>query len=348
MTHVFILALITGAQSLPAIAQDPYAAHKPTPPTVPSAPPGAPANPHAGHAMPATPPPSSPAAADPHTGHQMSAPADAPDAKHVTSSPDADNGVGEAATGAAQPVGSALPPAAILDSAVDQVYGVGPMGRARDVLANEHGGELISKVMANIFEYAAADEGGGYRWDLEGWHGGDIHRVVFKTEGEGFRRDGVMLAEAQALYSRVVGRYTDVQAGVRYDFEPSGRAYATIAVESLFPYWFDVEASLFLSDRGDAFGRLEGSYDLRLTQRVILEPRIELELAAQNVPEVNIGSGISSGELGLRLRYDIRREFAPYIGVNFEKTFGQTEDFLRAAGEDGEETNFIVGLRVWF
>ena len=100
---------------------------------------------------------------------------------------------------------------------------------------------------------------------------------------------------------------------------------------------------------GDVFGRLEGSYDLRLTQRVILEPRIELELAAPGTYQKSTSDPeFRPGELGLRLRYDIRREFAPYIGVNFEKTFGQTEDFLRAAGEDGEETNFIVGLRVWF
>ena len=257
-------------------------------------------------------------------------------------------GEGETTTGAAQSVGNAPPPAIILDSAVDQFYGAGPMSRARDVLADEHGGALISKVMANIFEYAAVDDDSGYRWDLEGWYGGDIHRFVVKTEGEGVRSDGAEHAEAQALYSRAVGQYTDVQAGIRYDFEPDGRAYATVAVESLFPYWFEAEAALFLSDRGDVFGRLEGSYDLRLTQRLILQPRIELELAAQNVAESEIGSGISSAEAGLRLRYDIRREFAPYIGVNFDKSFGRTADFARAAGEDSEETSFILGLRAWF
>jgi copper resistance protein B len=278
----------------------------------------------------------------------MSAPADANNAKPITSAPGADDDVGEAATGAAQPVGSALPPAVILDSAADQFYDAAPMGRARDILADEHGGELISKVMANILEYAAVDEGSGYRWDLEGWYGGDIHRFVFKTEGEGVRSDGAEHAEAQALYSRAVGQYTDVQAGIRYDFQPDGRAYAAIAVESLFPYWFEVEAALFLSDRGDVFGRLEGSYDLRLTQRFILQPRIELELAAQDVPDSGIGSGISSAELGLRLRYDIRRELAPYIGVNFERAFGQTAHFARAAGDNEEETSFVVGLRAWF
>jgi copper resistance protein B len=270
-------------------------------------------------------------AQDPHAGHHMPSPAPA-----------------ETETGAAQPVGDAPPPAVILDSAVDRFYGAGPMDRARDVLAREHGGELISKVMANLFEYAAVDEGSGYRWDLEAWYGGDIHRVVFKTEGEGVEGDGAEFVETQALWSRAVGRYTDFQAGLRYDFEPDGRAYAAVSVESLLPYWFEVEAAAFLSDRGDAFARLEASHDLRLTQRLILQPRVELELSAQDVPESGVGSGFSSAELGLRLRYDIRREFAPYIGVNFEKSFGSTADFARAAGEDEEETSFVAGLRVWF
>ena len=272
-------------------------------------------------------------AQDPHAGHVMPPP-----------KPRAE----ETGTGAAQPVGSAPPPTAIVDSAADQVYGIAPMDRARIVLADEHGGALISKVMANILEYSAVDDDSGYRWDLEGWYGGDIHRFVFKTEGEEAGGDGAHLAEAQALYSRAIGTYTDLQAGVRYDLEPDGRAYATVSVESLLPYWFEVEAAAFLSDRGDAFGRLEASHDLRITQRLILQPRVELELAAQDVPESGVGSGFSSAELGLRLRYDVRREFAPYIGVNFEWLFGQTADFARAAGDDDEETSFVMGLRAWF
>ena len=275
-------------------------------------------------------------AQDPHAGHVTPAP------------PPVTDTVAEVATGADQPAGNATPPAVILDNAADTFYGAAPMDHARDVLAGEHGGAPISKVMANILEYAEADDGGGYRWDLEAWYGGDIHRLAFKTEGEGLGSDGVTIAEAQVLYSRAIGPYTDVQAGVRYDFEPDGRAFATVAVESLIPYWFDVEAALFVSDRGDAFARLEGSYDLRVTQRLILQPRLELEFAAQNVPEAGIGSGFSTAELGLRLRYDIRREFSPYVGVNFERSFGQTEDFARAAGQDVEETSFVAGLRFWF
>jgi copper resistance protein B len=276
-------------------------------------------------------------AQDPHAGHTPPKP-----------SPEANEVADELAPASDLVVGNALPPPVVLDNAADRIYDAASMERARNVLADEHGGERISKVMTNIFEYAEADEGGGYRWDLEAWYGGDTHRLVIKTEGEELPGERPDNAEIQALYSRPIGRYTDFQAGVRYDFEPDGHTYAAVAVESLLPYWFEVEAAFYLSDRGDAFGRLEGTYDLRLTQRLILQPRIELQLAAQDVPEADIGSGISSGELGLRLRYDIRREFAPYVGVNFEKSFGRTADFARAAGEDPQDTSFVVGLRAWF
>ena len=143
-----------------------------------------------------------------------------------------------------------------------------------------------------------------------------------RPRAKGSREMGLRLPRRRRFIHAQLGGTPTSRLGIRYDFEPDSRTYATVAVESLLPYWFEVEASLFLSDRGDFFGRLEGSYDLRLTQRLILQPRIELELAAQNVPEANIGSGLSSAELGLRLRYEIRKEFAPYIGVNFEKNFG--------------------------
>ena len=313
MRHIFLAALLWGIAGGPAAAQDP----------------------HAGHVVP--PPPPTP-----------TTPADAEHAEHAEHTTHSEHATAEKGTGASLAVSSDPPPATILDSAADKVYGADAMDRARMILADEHGGMPISKVMANILEYATIDDDSGYRWDLEAWYGGDIHRFVFKTEGEGVGGDGPQLAEAQALYSRAIGPYTDLQAGVRYDFEPDGRAYATVSVESLLPYWVEVEAAAFMSDRGDAFGRLEASHDLRLTQRLILQPRVEMELAAQDVPESGVGSGFSSAELGLRLRYDVRREFAPYIGVNFEWLYGQTADFARAAGEDEEETSFVIGVRAWF
>lgn len=326
---------------------DPHAGHaapeppetsRPSLPTQGSEASAAPVDPHAGHAMPGQPA----APADPHAGHTMPGPAD-PHAGHTMAPMEG----GQTATGL--PVGNAPAPAVITDNVADQVFGTGPMQRARGILAREHGGVRIAKLMLNLAEYQSQPPGGGYRWDVEGWYGGDINRFVFKSEGEGSGGEGVELAEVQALYSRAVARYTDVQVGVRRDFgSGNSRTYATVGVESLFPYWFEVEAAAFLSDRGDLTGRVEGTYDLRLTQRVILQPQAELRLSAQKLPRLNTGSGITHAELGLRLRYEIRREFAPYIGVAYERAFGGTADFLQSAGEDVESTTFVVGLRAWF
>jgi copper resistance protein B len=254
---------------------------------------------------------------------------------------------GHTSSAATLPVGNAPPPPVIKDNVADSVFGSSSMDRARDVLNSEHGGAPISKVMGNMLEFTSTSGNEGYRWDVEAWYGGDLHRFVFKTEGETLR-DDVESAEIQGLFSRAVGRYTDLQAGVRYDFEPNGLAYATVGIETLLPYWFDVEGALFLSERGDFFARLEGSYDLRFTQRLILQPRVELTLAGEDVPESNIGSGFSAAEIGLRLRYDIRREFAPYLGINFETSLGRTADLVRASGGEVDDLNVVVGLRAWF
>ena len=283
-------------------------------------------------------------AQDPHAGHQMPPDTVDPHSGHVMPT-----GAGDAAEGTAAGllVGNSLPPAVIKDNAADATYGTTPMARARDVLSDEHGGALVSKLMSNILELTMTSGEEGYRWDVEGWYGGDLHRFVFKTEGAGLGNE-VDAAEMQALYSRAVGRYTDLQAGVRYDFEPNGVAYAAVGVETLLPYWFDVESALFLSERGDVFARLEGSYDLRFTQRLILQPRLELTLSAQDVPESDTGSGFSSAEVGLRLRYDMRREFAPYLGINFERSLSRTADLVRASGGEVSETTVVVGVRGWF
>jgi hypothetical protein len=126
----------------------------------------------------------------------------------------------------------------------------------------------------------------------------------------------------QALYSRAIGPYFNLQAGVRHDFEPKARSYAAFGVEGLAPYWFEVEAHAFVSTKGDVLGRLAASYDQRITQRLILQPRVEFNLAAQDVIESGIGAGLSDAEFDLRLRYEIVREFAPYIGISHSSKFG--------------------------
>lgn len=315
---------------------------------------------HAGHAnMPGMKMDSAPAA-DPHAGHKPapSSPA-APSHDHskmpgmkMDAGPAADAHAGhamqmETQTGAQLPVGNAPPPAVSLATAADAFFPPTVMDRARGVLRDEHGGSLIFKIMADQAEYQSGPHGAGYEWRGEAWYGGDIHRFVAKSEGTGTGADGVERAELQALYSRAIGRYTDLQLGIRQDFDPLIRTYAAIGIEALLPYWFKVDGALFISDRGTVFARLEGTYDFMLTQHLVLQPRVEMNAAFQDVSAARVGSGISDAELGMRLRYEISRDFAPYIGVSYERSVGRTADFVRAGGKDIEATKFVMGLRAW-
>ncbi|RJF93799.1 copper resistance protein B [Sphingomonas cavernae] len=306
--------------------------------TPPSQTKGSPAaDPHAGHAMPNT-GEQVPQASNSHAGHDMS------DMERT-----GEKMPGHDAGGTALPAGDAPAPTAPEPDYADTVWGEEAMSGSRRQLRKEHGGGTFAQVMLNLAEYRVHKGRDGFLWDAEGWFGGDINRLVVKTEGSGAFGDGVEDAEIQALYARAIGPYFNLQAGVRYDISPDpSRTYATIGFEGLAPYWFEVEGALFLSDKGDVLGRLEGYYDQRITQRWILQPRAELNFAAQDVPETGIGSGLSDVELGLRLRYEIAREFAPYIGVSWDRRIGDTARFARAAGDDVEATSFVMGVRAWF
>lgn len=310
MTRALLLAL---ALASPAAAQpaDPHAGHH-----MP-APAAQPADPHAGHAMPAAPA----APADPHAAHR------APAAPRAANQP---------------------PPPVPTDHPADRIFGADRMAAARETLRREHGVMTWATVMVETAEYRPSSKADGYAWEGRISLGGDIDRALLKTEGES-EGHGLEQAEIQALWSHAIGPYFDLQAGVRQDFEPRPRrTYAVLGVEGLAPYWFDVEAHAFLSDKGDLSARLEGSYDLRLTQRLILEPRAEANLAAQDVRALGVGAGLSDVELGLRLRYAITPEFAPYVGVNWSRKLGDTADFARAAGDDPDDTRVVFGLRAWF
>ena len=184
-----------------------------------------------------------------------------------------------------------------------------------------------------------------------GWLGGDYNRIWIKPEGTKVYDGPWEDVDFQLLYGRLIAPFWDLQAGVRY-FQPSSdgpaRASAVLGVQGLAPYWFDVEAAAFISNRGEVSARLELEYELLLTQRLILQPRLEMNVAVQEVKELGIGSGVNDLELGLRLRYEIRREFAPYIGVAWTSKFGQTADFARAQGDAVRQFNFVVGIRFWF
>lgn len=185
-------------------------------------------------------------------------------------------------------------------------------------------------------------------WDGQGWLGKDLHKIWFKADGE--RTAGSTdEAELQFLYSKAIARYWDFQVGVRHDFKPSpSRSWAAFGFKGLAPYFFDIDAAAFIGESGRVAFRFEAEYEMLFTQRLILTPEIEINLYGQNDPEAGTGSGLSDIEAGLRLRYEFRREFAPYIGVNWTRLFGNTSDFARIAGQDTSEAQLVIGLRAWF
>ncbi len=249
----------------------------------------------------------------------------------------------------ALPTGDALPPSPPTDRAADAFFDPVAMADAQAMLHKENGAITTAMVLVNLAEYQVRNGANGYRWDGEAWYGGDIDRLVLKSEGEGDFGGQAADAEVQALWGRTISPFFNLQAGVRHDFAPTPtRTYAVFAVEGFAPYWFGIEASAFVSDKGEFSARFTGDYDQRITQRWILQPRIEVNVSAQDVPERGIGAGFTDIELGLRLRYEIRREFAPYVGISWTSTLGNTADFARAAGEQVAATNFVLGIRTWF
>ena len=247
------------------------------------------------------------------------------------------------------PAGSAQPPPIPTDNAADAVYGPDAMHMGRHHLAEFHGGQKLYQIMFNVAEAQFREGRDGFEWDAAAWYGGDINRLWLKSEGEGEFGGPVEQAEVQALYSRAIGPYFNLQGGDRDDFEPApSRASADIGVEGRAPSFFDIEGTLFLSHKGEFLARAEASYDQRITQRLILQPNVEINFAAQDIPELRLGAGLTEIEAALRLRYDIRREFAPYVGVQYRRSFGDTRRFLRAAGEDAGGWSFVTGIRAWF
>lgn len=266
---------------------------------------------------------------------------------HQAPAADAHAGHDGPATDGDIPTGTVPPVPA--DHAADAFYNSAEMARARAAMLKESGGMAFSQLMLDRLEYRMGKGADGYHWEGEGWIGGDINRFAFKTEGEGAFGGPLERAEVQALYSRAIDPWFNLEAGVRHDIRPDPRrTYAVVGIEGLAPYWFEVSAQAFLSNRGDAHLRLEGSYDQRISQRLILQPAAEINVAAQDVPELGIGSGVSDVELGLRLRYEFAREFAPYVGVNWERKLGDTARFARADGERASATSLVMGVRFWF
>lgn len=210
--------------------------------------------------------------------------------------------------------------------------------------------QIHKMLLIDRLEYGATDGPDNYLWDTQAWFGGDTNKLWLKSEGEGPIHGGSPEdTEFQALYNRTITPFWNAQAGLRYDVNPNpDRGFAVLGLQGLAPYWFETDTALFVSEDGDVSFRGEFEYELLLTQRLILQPRLEINASAQDVPEYDLGSGLNSTEMGIRLRYEIQREFAPYIGVRWEQTYGDTNDMARAEGEPTSSTAFVIGVRAWY
>jgi copper resistance protein B len=215
--------------------------------------------------------------------------------------------------------------------------------------------KIHSFILAEILEYRVNSVGPDtFRWDMFGWIGGDFNRFWMKTEG-GQQLSGRERGEGdiQLLYGRLIAPFWDFQAGARVQQTLGGgsgdsRTYAVIGVQGTAPYLFDVEPAIFINDRGDVSARATVVVDLWLTQRLVLQPRLEANVAIQSDEKLGFGEGVNDTDIGLRLRYEIRREIAPYIGISWLRRYGQTETIAEREGEGASVVSFVAGVRLWF
>ena len=209
--------------------------------------------------------------------------------------------------------------------------------------------EIFAHVILNENEGRFNGSNTQYRWDGEGWVGTDFNKLWVKSEGtlqsNGTLEDG----QHQFLYSRAITTYFDLQGGLRSDIDSRPtRNWAAFGIQGLAPYFFDLELTGFVSDQGHLSAKLEASYDLLITNRLILQPQIEVDLYSKADPARLIGAGFSSIDTGLRLRYEFSRKFAPYLGVVYEGNFGQTASYARRMAESTGDFRFAFGVRIWF
>lgn len=304
------------------------------------------ADPHAGHgAMQMD-------AADPHAGHDMSA-------KQEVADPHAGHDMSGSAApeasmdhGSMQMQGGSAPPDARDPHAYSNGIKLGEgaymvPGVHRLMLGDEH---TFASIRGEQLERRFNDGGNdSSAYSLQGWYGTTYNRFVIKAEGDAEKRR-IQESRTELLWSRAIASYWDVQAGVRLDSSREGpdRQWAAFGIQGLAPYWFEVDATAYVGSGGRTALRLEASYELLITQKLILEPKVELQAFGKRDAALRLGSGLAEASAGLRLRYEFTRQFAPYIGVERAGSFGETADFVRAEGGKPVKTRFVAGLRFWF
>jgi copper resistance protein B len=223
------------------------------------------------------------------------------------------------------------------------------MAAAREEMRRTHGDLRAYRIFFDRIEARTREGRDGYLVEGQAWYGGDIDKIWFKSEVDGAWGEEPEEAEFQALWSHAIDPWFDLQTGVRYD-PRSGpdRAHLVLGVQGLAPYWWEVDGAMFLSNKGEVTARAEAEYDLRITQKLILQPRAEIDLSFQDIPELGVGAGLSEAAVGARLRYEVTKLFAPYVGVEYERAIGETADLRRDEGEDAGGWNLLAGVRVWF
>ncbi len=234
-------------------------------------------------------------------------------------------------------------------SMADKYWDQEAMDEARAMEIATLGGVKTSFVIADRLETQITNGEDTFIWDAQGWYGTDDNKLWIKTEGKySFADNAIDDAEIQALWSKPISRFWDLQTGIRYDFAPKGRTHAVAGVQGLAPYWFEVDAAAFLSTKGELTSSVEAEYDFFLDQRLILQPRGSLKFSAQDIADLGIGAGFTKLSLGLRLRYEFKREFAPYIGASWQRSLGETAQIVRAGGGDPGKLKLVMGVRAWY
>ncbi|MDI5889566.1 copper resistance protein B [Halomonas rhizosphaerae] len=214
----------------------------------------------------------------------------------------------------------------------------------------------MAMALFDRLEYAVPDKGHEELvWDFQAWYGGDVNRVYLKSEGENVQGDGedAEFESLELLYSRLIADFWELQGGIGYQGgvfsdDHAERTYGVIGLQGVMPYGIETDVALQVSDEGDVSASFEGEYDLRLTQRLYLQPRTEIAMAASEVEEFGVGEGLNSVRVGMRLGYEVSRRLAPYVGAYWEKRYGDTADLARASGDSSEDTAVVAGVRLMF
>lgn len=214
-----------------------------------------------------------------------------------------------------------------------------------------HDNEPFFQVIGDRLEHRSDGDKQIALWDLDAWYGGDYNKFYVESEGKwNTDKDEPETVSMEAFWNHTIRSFWDTQLGIRHDIlkDKEDRSFLAAGVQGMAPYIFEVDATAYLSEDGDPSAIFEVERDFYFTQRIVVQPRFETEFAFTDVPEYNIGAGFTGVETGLRVRYEISRKFAPYIGVSYEQSLGETEDMLEAAGEDTSSTAFVAGLKFWF